>query len=314
MDSAIILLIMLSLQPAGRSYYSQTVVEPDAPPACDNVNNLLCRAPKPNPEWDGKYTRPETEEEGRERYAMIAKVVDRVAHRMTWKKHPRCQPSSIARWNKNKAPKECQRAWHKRPWQGTPKQLKKYLLTVYFHESGFRRDIHAGKGKAAKGDLDKQGRGQSWGLGQRKLGASGNVKTIRGWRARHLVGLDEESTERMTMTTVDVLSRGFNACRSGLLSSTRGPICVFGVYGGIWAAAGDRRILTRVRTYNKIAELEKLHARNRAAEDATRARDLQARRDAPDAGAGWRRGLRLRGGPTRWTPQGAVAARRAPLR
>jgi hypothetical protein len=37
---------MLSLQPPGASIYSQVVVEPDSPPACDDARSLLCQPPK----------------------------------------------------------------------------------------------------------------------------------------------------------------------------------------------------------------------------------------------------------------------------
>lgn len=259
LDPALILLVMLSLQPAGSSIYSQTVVPADSGAACDNPYSLLCAAPKPNPEWDGQHTRPETEQEGRARYAMIAGAIARVAERMTWRKHPRCQPATIARWSNVKPPKECERAWRARPWQSTSKQLVHYLLTVTYSESGFRRDVHAGKGTMSKGDPDKYGKGQSWCLGQRKLGATGSAKTKRGWRARDLVGLDVKSTERCLATAVDVLARARNVCRSPWGPEARGPVCIFGVYGGIWASTGNKSILARVRSYHKVLRLEKMH-------------------------------------------------------
>jgi len=253
----VILMIMLALQPAGRSIYSQTVVEQDAGPGCEQKNSLLCAMPKPNPQWDGKYTRPETAEEGTVRYAMIATTIYAVAHEMTWHAHPRCKPASVARWGNAKAPEECVAAWRERPWQGNTEQLIGYLLAVSFNESGFRRDVHAGIGKMSRGDPDKHGKGQSWGLGQRKLGASGLGQTQRGWAATQLVGLDEESTRRALVTITDGISRGRNACRSRLISSATGPTCVFGVYGGIWAPTGDKRIILRVKTLNRITELGK---------------------------------------------------------
>ncbi|MBW2672287.1 MAG: hypothetical protein JRD89_02575 [Deltaproteobacteria bacterium] len=257
LNPELILMIMLALQPAGRSIYSQTVVQPDAGPGCEQKNSLLCAEPLPNPQWDGQHTRPETAAEGTERYRMIATVIHKVAGEMTWKAHPRCQPASVARWAKSKADTECAAAWRLRPWQGNTDKLIQYLLAVSFNESGFRRDVHAGKGKMSRGDPDKQGRGQSWGLGQRKLGASGNGKTTRGWTATQLVGLDEQSTERAIVTIVDGISRGRSACRSRLISSATGPTCVFGIYGGIWAATGDERIILRVKTFHRIAELSK---------------------------------------------------------
>ncbi len=249
-------MIMLALKPAGRSPYSHTVVAADAPAGCDDANSLLCQPPKPNPDWDGQHTRPETEAEGRQRYALIARTIHRVAHQMTWQKHPRCQPASIARWSDDKAPEECERAWRARPWQGTADQLSYYLIAVFYNESGFRRDVHAGVGKMSKGDPDEQGKGQSWCMGQRKLGATGNAKTKRGWRARDRVGLATASTERCAITTVDVLSRAYNVCRSPWGPAARGPVCIFGIYGGIWAPAGDKRVALRVRSYRRIGQLE----------------------------------------------------------
>jgi hypothetical protein len=214
---------------------------------------------------------------------MIAETIHRVAARMTWRKHPHCQPASVARWSDKKAPEECLKAWRARPWQGSTKQLVHYLLAVIFNESGFRRDVHAGVGKMSRGDPDSHGRGQSWGLGQRKLGASGNAKTRRGWTARQLAGLDAASTERSIVTIVDGLSRGYNVCRSPWGPASRGPVCIFGIYGGIWAATGDKRIILRVRTYGRIDKLQDRFVAELAAKRAAEQPDDQPAEQPPDS-------------------------------
>lgn len=114
-------------------------------------------------------------------------------------------------------------------------ELMARVLTVVFHESGFRRDVHAGVGEFARGD-----RGQSWGLGQRLLGRG---TTRRGWFGHELVGVDIESTRRALATVGDNLIR----CEGS-----------FACYGGVKDGRRSKAIAARVRTYERIrAALDK---------------------------------------------------------
>jgi hypothetical protein len=130
---------MVALQPPGQSIYSQTVVEKNSPPGCDNQYSLLCAKPK----WSAvrkAWVRPETKAEGLARYRIIAEAVSK-----------QVDPAKI--------------------------------LTVMYHESGFREDVHNG---FAKGD-----NGKSWCLGQIQFGRSPEAELPwLPYKAGELVGID----------------------------------------------------------------------------------------------------------------------------
>lgn len=103
------------------------------------------------------------------------------------------------------------------------------VLTVVFHESGFRRDVHSGVGKWARGD-----QGRSWCLGQLLVGRSSAA-------GPRLVGVGRAATDRCVAAVVRHL---------GAVQRER-PYAKFARYGGVWGSR-DRRILSRVRTYQRV--------------------------------------------------------------
>lgn len=121
--------------------------------------------------------------------------------------------------------------------------LAKAILVVTYHESGaWRRDVHSGVGKFARGD-----KGWSWGLGQKNVGPASP-------KGPPLVGLDEDSTRRSIAQTAADLRRARNLCRRGWLGHNPGPECVFAAYGGVWGR-GNRLVLLRVGTWGRMAGL-----------------------------------------------------------
>lgn len=104
------------------------------------------------------------------------------------------------------------------------------VLTVVYHESGFRRDVHSGVGRWARGD-----QGRSCGLGQMLWGVD-NPKCL------DIVGVDRKSTDACIAAVVRHLRH---------IKNER-PYAKFARYGGVWAK-GDRRILARVGTFRRVA-------------------------------------------------------------
>ena len=242
-----VLAVMLSLATPGASIYSRVVVPEGSGRACEDATSLLCAAPRPDPAWGGQWTRPETRAEGLARYYQIATVVHDVAAASVWRPLDGCAPVRVSPWAKRAAPdSECGRAQRARPWTGTETELERYVITVALHESGFRRDVHAGRGAASRGDC-KGGVCRSVCLGQ-------IIKTRRGWRSprgyahEQLAGLDSNATRRCVETIVDYLSDARAACVSPYGLGTMGAPCVLASYGGL-STADDPRIRQRVRTF-----------------------------------------------------------------
>lgn len=102
-------------------------------------------------------------------------------------------------------------------------------LTVVYHESGFRRDVHLGTGRWARGD-----QGRSWCLGQLLVGRTGA-------RGKRLVGLDQGATDRC----VDAVVRVLGAVQHDT------PYTRLARYGGVWCS-DDSRILSRVATFRRL--------------------------------------------------------------
>ncbi len=144
--------------------------------------------------------RRETKEEGHERYKVIAQVIAEVS--------------------------------------GGQSDLALKILTIVYHESGFRRDVHSGKGKFARGDL-----GRSCGLGQRNLGLS---RTRRGLSCYDLVGVNIEATRRSIMTIGDYLLR-IKGCRSFR--------CQLAIYGGLHSKSRFKGVMDRVAVYGKLKQI-----------------------------------------------------------
>lgn len=196
----LVLSIMLVLQPAGRSPYSLTHVAADAPKPCEGYSPL-CRAP-----WfdrdRGSWVRVETAFEGQIRYQVIADAIANIA--------------------------------------STDMRLAAFLLTVTFHESGWREDVHRGIGEHSKGDG-----GQSWCLGQIMLGRKASTKVFD-YEARDLVGTDLDSTLRC----MDVSARYLrHAMRKGAP-----PEVVLARYGGV-RSTKDKRIQKRAATFARVTRL-----------------------------------------------------------
>jgi len=143
--------------------------------------------------------------------------------------------------------------------------LQRYLLTVALHESGMRRDTHAGKGAASRGDCKdpKDYRScKSICLGQ-------ILKTSRRWRSpdgythESLGGLSKAATTRCVRTMVQYLSRARNTCTSPYGPESRGAYCYMAGYGGVRSST-DPRIRKRAATFYRTSRAPKLTAKVKA--------------------------------------------------
>ena len=251
----VILAAMLHLQAPGKSTYSTVPASDDEPPAvlaevnghtafrqlvpgeeeptqCLQEDNVGCsrpRATKMAYNWlEPVYEvrRPETYDEGVERYAVIAQALERVLTRTEWSFAP------------------------KRSW--------KFLVTIAFMESGFRRDIHEGWGTMAIGDCDWKvvngeqhpvpGTCKSHGLFQTMFFEPD--RKWWGYSRQDVIGLDHASTARAVFVAAKTLERCDAYCR------LEGPkpyeACVFARYGAVTSVA-DKRIQARVRAYNRLS-------------------------------------------------------------
>lgn len=188
-----LLAMIIAVAAPGQSAYS-VVTEPSCgatpgKPACDIT---------PAPTWSPFYkawVRKETREEALRRYLTIAQAIEKVAVAMT-------TPG-----------KRADGAEEPPPWPWTVKELAQALVTIAYHESSFRRDVHIGFGPAALGDCtywDHTGQRVS-AERARKLGVvrsscqsvclvqinTGGLERARfGFLGKEMVGLDETSTER----------------------------------------------------------------------------------------------------------------------
>ena len=224
--------MMLALQKPGVSVFSQVVVKQNSPPACSNRYRPACAKPKYNKYW-GTFTRPESWKEGVRRYALIAATIDTVSR----------EEVAAARFH------------------GPAEELARYLLGVAFHESRYRRDIHAGRGAAARGDckyVDVDGERKrihgscrSVCLGQ-IMRVENSYVSPRGYPHESLAGVDAAATRRCIETIADHIGQAHTRCgrkHQGRAS----PTCVFGTYGGVPNPRHDERIQDRVKTFRKAA-------------------------------------------------------------
>jgi hypothetical protein len=213
----LILSAMISLLAPGKSVYSVVPVT-DCEGECRTTkvcqeDTILCSAPFNMDGHGKKLLRFENKEEGLERYTTIAGVVAREAEAAT-------QSGS---------------------YPGTSDELAKYAISVIYGESGFRRDVHSGKGKFARGD-----HGKSFCLGQILLGRDG--VTEAGYKGKDLIGIDEERTTRCVGTIVQYLTRARKNCGKWAT-----PTCVFGGYGGVTNPNKDARIGERLGILVKVS-------------------------------------------------------------
>jgi hypothetical protein len=212
-----ILAAMLALQPPGASVYSRMVVAEEHGAPCTE-DTILCEPPT----WSthhNDWTIAETYDAGLERYRIIAEAVADVVF----------DPYREFEWS-------------------TPNDaMWRYMIAIMFHESGFRADVHSGIGARARGDCQtKHGVRfcHSWCLGQILLGKRKLAKT--GWSGEDIIGTDIDSTRRCVATIADYVDRSYRVCSRQLLHRSS---CVFAVYGGMGPASNDRRIISRVKTY-----------------------------------------------------------------
>lgn len=220
----VILAAMLFLQAPGKSIYSQVVVEKDASPPCADKYSLLCTPPKFSGAHGG-YTVAETYETGAQRYAVIAKQLEKVVNEPQW---------------------------------ATPRdRLWKLVLVAIYHESGLRRDVHSGIGESARGDCDWTGpvgkrkrvpnSCRSYCLGQIMLVSR---KTANGWAGDELVGLDKEATYRCLYMVTKYMDSSAQSCvKQGNDASVS---CVMNMYGGGSLLRQDPRLVARYKTYNRL--------------------------------------------------------------
>lgn len=251
----VILAAMLFLQPPGKSIYSRVEVEADSAPAimaeidgtkafrllrdgeepptqCLQPGNVACSKPAARDvSHNGvnlrvAYVRSETYDEGVVRYATIAQAISQELDEGAWT-FPAGQ------------------SW-------------RFLVTIAYHESGFRRDIHSGYGSAALGDCKWQGEigkskrlknsCRSHGLFQTLFDPPQRRK-ILGFRGRDIVGTSVERTRRQVRVALSHLDRLHTYC------SFHGPkpykACVLASYGG-GVSVTDPRIRRRVGTFDKI--------------------------------------------------------------
>jgi hypothetical protein len=233
-----ILAAMLFLQSPGQSIYSRTIADKDSGRPCDD-DSLLCEEPR----WSGAhgaYTVAESYADGLRRYQDIADQLHAVVY------DPR------AKWT-------------------TPKnRLWKEVITVAYHESGFRRDVHSGIGVAARGDCKWTGKGKE----RRRVPGSckshclaqvmyyAGLRSVNGWKANELTGLDKESTRRCLYVAATYLDRANSFCKQNRIGR---EACVFSVYGGLGGRKLDKRIRARVNTYNRISAAPALDAETKEA-------------------------------------------------
>lgn len=251
-----ILAALLYLQAPGKTIYSTVSTTEDGPIAivdevngtkayrlleegeelpnqCKQKGNVACSRPKKRNviynlvNLDVEWSRHETYDEGVARYATIAKAIDGVLKEGEWN-----FPTG--------------RSW-------------RFLVAIAYHESGFRRDIHIGRGSWAVGDCswrrgkdDKRvrikGTCKSHGLFQ-SLFAKPKKTRLFGFKATDIIGDDLETTKRAVTVAAKHLDRLHTYCsRTGPRPYTA---CVFATYGGL-SDTRDKRVQQRVKTYNKI--------------------------------------------------------------
>lgn len=246
MTPEIVLALMLALGPfPGRSLYSQVEVDDAKAPLvalrkftfdgrsftaydhfadgeqlplqCEQPRNVACRRPR----WSKdlrRWERPETFDEGLQRYWLIA--------------------SAIAKQAKTDA-------------------VAEYLITIARHESGWRRDVHAGENHLPfRAKTKHEDRGMSWSLGQVMAGRK--PTTLIPWKGWHdvpivnLVGVDEAATNRCLDMVEDRVSSIVRHC--GRHGQAVTAACVFVGYAGTSISPKHRLIRARRATHMKLKD------------------------------------------------------------
>lgn len=200
-----ILAAMLWLQVPGASLYSKQVAAKDDPRPCKNVYDPMCRAPRWSP-WHKAYVIVEQWATGLHRYHTIAKVLAAET-------------------------------------EGKPK-LRKIVLTSLYHESGFREDIHSGKGPASRGDCKWTGKGK------KRKRVPGSCRShclgqLNGRKYSKLPGVDKASTTRCLRKSIELTNNAAKVC-GGMF-----PACIFKIYTGA-TKKSHPGVKARVKTYYRL--------------------------------------------------------------
>lgn len=260
-----ILALMISLAQPGASPYSRVVVTEGSVTPCPaplSPQSPLCAPPRYDAHHRA-FTRVESAEEALKRYWTLARIIARETDAATWRSTQDCPAPAFA--SSEELFPSCIKLQAARPWTGTTEQLQRYLITVAFHESGFRRDVWTGIGPAARGDCrwrtSAEGKRQRIAGSCRSIGPYQIMKTVRGWRSprgyphESLAGPTTGALTRSTQTAIDYLSRARLRCVPRYLGDN--PACVLGTYGGV-TSARDGRIRLRTSTYRRTAQPVKL--------------------------------------------------------
>lgn len=299
----LVLSLVNSVSP-GKSMYSRVEIPYcneicQESPLCDNLHDWRCKRPifekwlynqnlsnmieeqKNTKQWNSyedlerearfqSYTRPETYEEAVERYVIIAKAIYDASRELSIMS----ADQQLIQFCKNEAklknnPTECQKLKLNRPWRWSPDHLMWMMATVAKYESGFRRDVHSGKGNAALGDCEWKYNKDHPRAGQRAPAGSkgsyrvpgtcrsaclsqinlGTGRTSNGWSIDDLVGIDYDSTKRCFITAGRYLATHRLRCtRSAQV--TDWVMATFTGYGTGWACRINQAWPThRFRTF-----------------------------------------------------------------
>ena len=223
--TAAILAAMAALAAPGKSPYSVVPVAKSAPRPCDAIYSPLCRLPWYSHPWRS-HVRVETAPEARKRYQGIAEVV--------------------------------------REMTSDRPELMPYVLATAFHESGFRRDVHAGIGARSRGDCKMRkgadgkarcipGSHRAICLMQVLRRGKPVWKTPRGYAWESLAGLDTAATRRCVQTGADILAAHYDRCRGG--RDKPDDRCVMGLYFGARSPRRSRKATARAWTVRKVVRL-----------------------------------------------------------
>lgn len=193
--------------------YELTPVGEEDPAQCLQPTNVACRRPHRDDELGGWF-RVERFGEGLERYWTIAQELAAA-----------CPTTEDAR----------------------------FALTVTFHESGWRRDVHAGYNhRPYRLATVQEDHGKSWCLGQIMVAKKPTAKVAgTEYRARDLVGVSAEATARCLAITEKNVARSIRYCR---YHGGGGDACVFATYGG-GGNIPAKAMRSRTRMVQKLRDL-----------------------------------------------------------
>lgn len=222
MDAATILAAMLTLGRPGASPYSMV----DLPDCGADPKAKAAGCPE-EARWDGHWgawIRRESPEEAKARWGKIAAAIERAVTVATSGDDPL--------------------------WRGDADDLARTVVTIAYHESGFRRDVHAGRGYLGVGDCiekDKKRVCRSFCLMQ--ISTGGPEGKQHGERGRDLVGTDDAATDRCFTVGVKALAKVKGAGTGATLF--RNTIARYG--GGSLSVKEAPWVNERVATFERVA-------------------------------------------------------------